>query len=648
MWNRYDLHTSFEQQADTNTELRFLLARLHVRSLVDKINTRKIEEALKALPKGSGSAASGFAYDETVERINAQEPGFRDLAFAIISWISLANRPLTVTELLYAISIEPGDTAIDEENFVDEETLTSVCAGFVVIDRGNGSVRLAHYTMQEYFDRRGSDLFKDADTDIAMTCITYLLFDEFSTYTGKDLTRLRLELQLYPEKTDAHSKAHPLFDYAANYWGYHLVRSDGRAVKALCLKFLACSSNLAASMAVTSSDGEDLLFAKSSRVYPDDVHGLWVAAKFGLDDIISALLDTDGNLISTGYRRASDALCVAICYNHQKTVDLLIDKTKGTVLVAEGSDALSYAVRSGKELYVSMLLRAGAEVNSKVNSYECTPLHYALMLDGATSITISKMLLAAGACVNGGKYPPLLSVCPSENINLVRLLLEHGADPARNFTRDGLTALHYARSTAMVSLLVQYGADANAVNTLGWAPLHIVAAHDLCPFNYQLSAIFPPEDALHATAVLLLQSGACVKQRGYQGRTPLHCAMYSHDTKVARLLLETGVEVDARDDFGYPALAYAHCWNWEWKIRDYHGRRPGRARRNFDAHAERLKRALELKALLVEFGALPNALADEILAREVDTVFTTYGKERLIRPWSIPRDELVQFLLMST
>lgn len=171
-----------------------------MKSVFDKIKTRKIEEVLKALPKGFGPVASDSTYDEIVERINSQKPGFRTLAFSILSWISLVNRPLTVTELLYALSVELGDTAIDKENVVEEETLTSVCAGFVIIDRGNGSVRLAHYTMQDYFDRRGYDLFKDADTDIALTCITYLFFVEFSNYTDEDLARLPFELHYDSEK----------------------------------------------------------------------------------------------------------------------------------------------------------------------------------------------------------------------------------------------------------------------------------------------------------------------------------------------------------------------------------------------------------------------------------------------------------------
>lgn len=660
----------FMQEANTNTEHRFLLARLHMRSLVDKINTRKIEEALKALPKGSDSAASNFTYDETVQRINSQEPGFRDLAFTIISWISLANRPLTVTELLYALSIEPGDTAIDEENFVDEETLTSVCAGFVVIDRGNGSVRLAHYTMQEYFDRRRHDLFKDADTHIAITCITYLLFDEFSNYTETDIMEIRFD----PEKADAHLEAHPLLDYATNSWGYHLAHSDGRATRALCLKFLGCYINLAASVAAASLGLEyfyhdDGFFSwKHRRNHPDDVHGLWVAAKYGLIDRVPTLLEIEGILTRTGFRRASDALCVAICCDNRETVELLIEKIKGTIVGAEGNHALHCAVRSGNELCVSMLLRAGANVNSDADRYEYTPLNYAAKLKGATSIRISDMLLAAGADVNGKRYSPLADAVSTRNADVARILLRKGADTARKgihstasvladaaaqnaieivdllllfganvswrqtsnreYSLEGCTVLHYAGSSTIVSRLIQYGADVNATNILGSTPLHMMAAHTGLSFDFVKTRALQDADARYPIAVSLVDNGASIEKRDHQGRTPLHCAMESHYVKIAHLLLKSGAEVDARDEFGFPSLVYAHRWFCTWD--------------GPEAYEEGLESAVAMKALLMEFGANPQALADEMMAKEpgLDNAEAIDEESYLER-----RDAIVHFLL---
>ncbi len=617
-----------------------------MRSLVDKLNTRQVENALNALPRGSGLAALDFTYDETVERIKSQEKGFCDLALTILSWISLAKRPLTVTELLHALSIEPGDTAIDKENFVDEDMLTFVCAGFVVNDGGNGSIRLAHYTMQEYFDHRKYQLFKDRNTNIAMTCITYLMFDVFSTHTLNDLE----DLGRSRDKTAARLEVHPLLDYASTYWASHLAHSDRHAARDLCVKYLGCHVNLAASMATSVSLGEEDFFDRhgwdvpgnGNRVYPDDVHGLWVAAKFGLAFVVHELLDTDGSLGRTEYRRASDALCVAICYGHMDIAKLLIEKTKGTIVVAEGSHALHCAVDCGKELCVSMLLRAGADVNSDVDRSGRTPLACAAYLKGETSERILKMLLAAGADVNGKMEVPLTCAVSCNNVNAASILLKNGADTAKSQvfrntsvlaeavhqdahnmvdlllrfgadvswrktwngeSRNGPTVLHYARSPIIVSQLIKYGVDVNAADIHGWTPLHMMANLKRLSCHCYLHIAHNIGYARYDIAALLIENGASIDKPGCNGFTPLHCAVESGDVKFIRLLLEYGAEVDARDDRGYPALLYGHKSFPYWRVpaRDQH------FKKDFDI-------LVAMKALLVEYGADPRALADELIA----------------------------------
>lgn len=652
-----------------------------MRSLVDKLNTRQVEEALKALPRGSGLAALDFTYDETIERTKSQEKGFCDLAFTILSWISLAKRPLTVTELLHALSIEPGDTAIDEENFVDEDMLTFVCAGFVVIDGGNGSIRLAHYTMQEYFDCREYDLFNDAETDIAMTCITYLMFDVFSTYTQNDLE----DLGRSRNKAAARLEVHPLLDYASNYWANHLVHSDRRAARDLCVKFLGCHVNLAASMATSVSLGTEDFFdlhdwivpENGNRVYPDDVHGLWVAAKFGLHGIVREFLDTDGGFTPTDYRRASDALCVAVCYNIMGIAELLIEKTEGTIVVAERSHALHCAVRSGNELCVSILLKAGPDVNSNVDCLDCTPLEYAASLEGATSVKILEMLLAAGADVNGKREVPLNCAVSCNNVDAALILLKNGADTAKHRdtsdtsvlaeavdrnavdmvdlllrfdadvswrktwdgeSRNGPTVLHYVRSPIIVSQLIKYGADVNAADVLGWTLLHTMADPERLSCHCYLHIAQNIGDARYDIAALLIEKGASIDKAGCNGFTPLHCAVESGDVKFIRLLLASGADVDARDDRGYPALLYAHKSFPYWRVpaRDQH------FQKDFDI-------LVAMKALLVEYGADPRALANELTAMgsNLDSLYDTGIVERYmpVEDCLKTRDAIVRFLL---
>jgi hypothetical protein len=90
---------------------RFLLARLHVDSLLDK---RTKQEALSTLDKLSkGSTALGDAYGEATKRIDGQLPGDRSLARRALSWITYAERLLTTKELCHALAIKPGDKALN-------------------------------------------------------------------------------------------------------------------------------------------------------------------------------------------------------------------------------------------------------------------------------------------------------------------------------------------------------------------------------------------------------------------------------------------------------------------------------------------------------------------------------------------------------
>jgi hypothetical protein len=113
-----------------NMSFRFLLARLHMDSLVTKATRKAVREALKTLPKELEST-----YDEAMQRIRSQNDDDKQLAERVLCWISFAFRSLTLNELQHALAVELGESELDEENIPDEELLTSLCAGLVIIDR---------------------------------------------------------------------------------------------------------------------------------------------------------------------------------------------------------------------------------------------------------------------------------------------------------------------------------------------------------------------------------------------------------------------------------------------------------------------------------------------------------------------------------
>jgi hypothetical protein len=106
-------------------------------ALIQKHNVTEVRGALENLPKDVDET-----YNETVERIEQQNEPDKALAKRVLSWVTHTCRPLTVCELQHALAVVDGTTALNPENITDEEILTSVCAGLVVIDEKRKIVRL--------------------------------------------------------------------------------------------------------------------------------------------------------------------------------------------------------------------------------------------------------------------------------------------------------------------------------------------------------------------------------------------------------------------------------------------------------------------------------------------------------------------------
>nr|XP_005574771.1 PREDICTED: ankyrin repeat and SOCS box protein 18 [Macaca fascicularis] len=166
---------------------------------------------------------------------------------------------------------------------------------------------------------------------------------------------------------------------------------------------------------------------------------------------------------------------------------------------------------------------------------------------------------------------PLCIAAAHGHAACVRYLLGRGADP--DASPGGRGALHEAclgGHTACARLLLQHRADPDLLSAEGLAPLH------LCRTVASLGC-----------AQALLEHGASVQRVGGKGRdTPLHVAAQRGLDEHARLYLDRGAYVDARNGCGETALSVA-C---------------GAARRP-DEHG----RCLRLCALLLRHGAEADA-----------------------------------------
>ncbi|KAJ9131303.1 Ankyrin repeat domain-containing protein 50 [Pleurostoma richardsiae] len=119
----------------------FLLAQLHLESLIGKISPKAVRMALTKLP--TGSKAYDRAYKDVMERIEGQAIDQQELAKQVLSWITCAKRPIRTLELQEALAVEVGESELDEDNLPDIEDMISEDLRRTGSDYDGGS--LTHY-----------------------------------------------------------------------------------------------------------------------------------------------------------------------------------------------------------------------------------------------------------------------------------------------------------------------------------------------------------------------------------------------------------------------------------------------------------------------------------------------------------------------
>jgi hypothetical protein len=235
---------------------------------------KKIKDLLNKLPTGPKNY--DHAYGEAMNRILSHDADQRDLALQVLSWITWSRRPLSTSELQCGLAVEVGDTELNEENIYRIDDIVLVCAGLVTVEE-SGTIRLVHYTAQEYLERTQKQWFPDAQMNITIICVTYLSFNTFKSGYCQSDNEFEQRLQ-----------SHKLYDYAAQNWGYH-----AREASTLCqgvIEFLqkqaqveASSQALLVKMTYSSDTGY-------SQKFPRGMTGLHLVAYFGLEAIFQPLV----------------------------------------------------------------------------------------------------------------------------------------------------------------------------------------------------------------------------------------------------------------------------------------------------------------------------------------------------------------------
>ncbi|KAH0531346.1 hypothetical protein TsFJ059_000191 [Trichoderma semiorbis] len=576
----------------------FLWAELVVKLVVDLgLNgdgPAKIMAAVHSIPKGLDELYERLIHNMTPESLN------------LIKWVCFAMRPLSVSELRWAMAVKADYTSINAcqnaEDYIPDDDrmkkqIVKLSRGLAEVTTGDDLiVQFIHQSVKDFLIDKGlsklvEEIVGDSTSpyaaigmshlELSKTCIKYFAMEEIVQLTNYERQKLYAEF--------------PFLRYAISSWVAHLKESDeyditpegilslfqwplndlldiwtkiynemhrysdGCPTDNTHLEHVAARYNIKGVMnAILQSDGVATIGIDSKD--GSEMAPLAWAAKRGHEDMCRLLLVTGRVKIDARYINKQTPLLLATQGGHQAVVSLLLATNQVDINVEDGAGmtALSLAARNRDVDLVKLLLATGqidfdtkSHGNLRSLLYAARNRHEAVfkvLIAGVHPETINS--------TNFEGYTLLFWAAKNGYEAVVALLLATGKVEVNSETDSGQTALSiaaYYGYKAVVKLLLATGqAKINSKTNLGCTPLlfAVMCGH---------------EDVVE----LLLDTGQVeINAKKDDGYTALSLAAKSGNVAMVKLLLATGkVEVNLKTNEGQTALSLAAKFGYEAVVR---------------------------------------------------------------------------------
>ena len=452
---KHILNTSMSYYSLTMSS--FLLVSLNIDAILSELTLHQRRKKLDEMTKGDGL---GGAYAETLSRVQGQQRSRSKLGMEVLMWVSHSERPLHVDELCYALGVEEGSSDLNIRNIPRIETLLACTLGLVTVEKSSSTVRLIHYTLQEYLSCN-PNLFLKPHATIAEVCLTYLNFVQV-----KVISPILLSV---PQSL-------AFVEYSSCHWGTHAKRETTEGVKLLALKLLDGYHQHISSKIVCLHEmevWERLFHPRNNPGYT----GLHCAAYFGCTEITLALLKMKEWDVQATDLHGNTALTWAARRGHEGVMRILLERDDVNPNTADkyGQTPLLWAAQNGHEGVVRILLeRNDINPNTPDKSGQ-TPLLGAARNghEGVVRILLERNDVNPNI---PGKYgqTPLLSATQSGHEGVVRILLELNDLNPNTPNKYGISPLSwaakYGQEDIVRVLLDRSEVDPNIADEYGHTP----------------------------------------------------------------------------------------------------------------------------------------------------------------------------------
>ncbi|KAJ9654751.1 hypothetical protein H2198_006269 [Neophaeococcomyces mojaviensis] len=530
-----ELGTDLVRRADGVFQWVRLIVPIVEKSIDDGESPEDVRQWLQEVPEELGDV-----YEHILR--NVVDRRHRSQSFQLFQWVCLAERPLSVTEMRYALAakdavpLSPRVRCCETRGFVKTDKLMkvrvkSLSGGLVEVVRDHDGddgddgdddqerVQVIHQSINDFFLSRGLTLLASLQHEVsAVSSVSRMAFKQ-AEVVGQCQANLYRSCLNYLATEDVEvNDRHRTGFYEENEERKEIVSSWPLVHYATINLFVHGEK-------ATSYRGGGL--TEQTRLL-EQIMANWIRVYKVFDEYSSKCPRLD-----------TTVLHAAASANLLDIVEHLIHNFDVNIQDEKGYTPLHLAARWGHQSVAETLFHAGASIDMKTKQ-EQTPL---VLAAGNGHLELVQWLLCQGANLDeaaGESGNALQAAAADGNAVMVKVLLDAGADVHAQGGEYGnaLQAASYGGHEKVVQMLVDNRAD---LDVLG--KYYDDEVDDRLEGNSLQAASY---DGHEKVVQMLIDKGADVHaQGGYYGNALVAASVRGHE-KVVQMLIDKGADVNAQ------------------------------------------------------------------------------------------------------